>query len=289
MKTLALVVLILFAALHVHSQGLVSGYMLGSGKSTVALSLNTEWYQRYYVGAQQTYNPGLGTITTTSVSLYAASGLTDWADVIVNLPYVTASSSAGYWASVSNIQDAAFAVRLRPIKLAFEDGGLDVMVSGGVSTPVANYPTDTPVTIGHGANSIDGHIIAQYRAWNGMFVMAQIGYIGKGTVQIDRGDKVDVPDQIHSVVRAGMAHGSWYADGWLENFTAQSGTFIVPGVPFPTNAQNMVRVGATVAYRIWSEFSVVVNAASVLSGTNIGHAARLGGGIVYDLPVWQGM
>lgn len=86
-----------------------------------------------------------------------------------------------------------------------------------------------------------------------------------------------------------MGSSLWYTDVWLQNVVAQSGTNIGPGVPFPSNAQSYTRVGATLAYRVFSEISVIVGAMGTLAARNVGHSTRFTLGVACDLPIWNGI
>lgn len=285
--------LFLFATLLVPqlaiSQGLIGGWMQGKGRTAVALTYFTDSFNRYYVGQQQTHNPQLGTIAIRGLSLYLGTGVTDWLDVVANVPYASASSDARLWETIGGMQDLQAGIRIRPVSVTIDGSRLDFMLAGVYSTPISSYVNDAPVTIGHQASGIDGRVVAQLTATNGLFVMAQTGYMARGRVMLDRGFEVDVPDAIDFVARAGWGSSSIYADVWLQNIVAQSGTNIGPGVPFPSNAQASTRVGATVAYRLLSELSLIGGIAGTLSGRNVGHATRFSFGVAYDLPMWDGV
>ena len=290
MKIITTLVLVLLLAPSItHSQGLVSGWMQGQGKTAAALTGFTEAYTRYYVGQQQTNNPQLGQITTSGVTLYLGAGITDWLDIVVNVPYVSASSNSGLWETVSGMQDLQAGLKVRPLSLTIDESRLDVIVGGVFTTPISNYAPDSPVTIGHQATGVDGRIVAQYTTNHGLFMMSGLGYMARGTVTLDRGFDVDVPDAIESIGRIGWGSSVWYTDVWLQNVVAQSGTNIGPGVPFPSNAQSYTRVGATLAYRVVSEISVIVGAMGTLAARNVGHSTRFTLGVAYDLPIWNGI
>ncbi|MBC8124112.1 MAG: hypothetical protein H7X70_00130 [Candidatus Kapabacteria bacterium] len=284
-----LVFVLLLAPSLIHAQGLISGWMQGQGKTAAALTGFTESYNKYYVGQQQTYNPQLGTITTSGVTLYLGAGITDWLDVVVNVPYVSASSTGGLWETVSGMQDLQAGLKIRPLSLKIDESRLDLILGGVYSTPISNYTPDSPVTIGHQASGIDGRIVAQYSTNQGIFLMVGMGYMARGRVALDRGFEVDVPDAIESVGRIGWGSASWYSDVWLQNVVAQSGSNIGPGVSFPSNAQSLTRIGATLAYRIISDLSVIAGASGTVSGRNVGHSTRFTFGVAYDLPIWNGV
>lgn len=286
---IAFLIALTLAPYTVNAQGLVSGWMQGKGRTAVAITGFTESFDRYYVDKQQTYNPQLGAITTSGVSLYLSAGITDWLDVVANVPYVSASSSAGFWETISGSQDMQVGIKFRPLTLDVDRSHLSVIVAGVLATPISNYPNDAPVTIGHQASGVDGRIVAQLMTPTGVFAMAQLGYIARGRVRLDRGYEVDVPDAIDAVGRIGWGGSSWYADVWLHHLVPQSGTNIGPGVPFPSNAIGFTRVGGTLAYRVINELSVIGGVAGVLTGRNVGHSTRFTFGVAYDLPMWNGV
>ena len=290
MKIITTLVLVLsLAPSTMHAQGLVSGWMQGKGRTAAALTGFTEAYSRYYVGQQQTDNPQLGIITASGVTLYLGAGITDWLDVVVNVPYVSASSSGGQWETVTGMQDLQAGLKIRPLSTMIDESRLDVIVGGVYSTPISNYTPDSPVTIGHQASGIEGRIVVQYTTNHGIFLMAGMGYLARGTVALDRGFEVDVPDAIESIGRIGWGSALWYSDVWLQNVVSQSGTNIGPGVSFPSNAQSYTRIGATLAYRVVSDLSVIVGASGTVSGRNVGHSTRFTLGVAYDLPIWNGI
>jgi hypothetical protein len=287
-----LVTLCAFTTTASWSQGMLSGFMQGSGNTGTSVSYSTEQYSKYYIGDSITDNPALGTISTRSASLYVVGGLTSFLDLVVGLPYISASSSAGYWETINGMQDISIYLRGRVVQFKTEDGStLDVMLGGGISTPLTNYPNNAPVTIGHGSTNLDGRLIVQARdASTGLFVAAQGGYIHRSNVTIDRGFDVAVPDNIDVSARIGWT-GPVYLDAWIYNTVGQSGTNIGPGVPFPTNRQSYLQVGGTAAWQLpfLPELSINAGMAHILTAQNVGKSTRFSFGINYNLPTWGGM
>lgn len=292
LRTFVIATCMLTAATTSWSQGMLSGFMQGSGRTGASLSYSNESYSKYYIGDSLTDNPALGTITTQSASLYVAGGITQWLDLVVAVPYVSASSSAGYWETISAMQDISIYLRGRVYQMKTDNGStLDVMLGGGITTPLTNYPNNAPVTIGHGATSLDGRIIVQARETEtNLFVMAQAGYIHRSNVTIDRGFDVAVPDNVDVSARIGWT-GPVYLDAWIANSVGQSGTNIGPGVPFPTNKQNYLRAGGTAAWQLpfFTDLSISAGCSFTLSAQNLGKATRFSFGLNYNLPVWGGV
>jgi len=290
-SSLAGALLVAFATTCAYSQGLVSGFMQGAGRTTVALAYSTESFTEYWVGRQPTTNSGLGTISTQSASLFVATGITSWADVLVALPYVTASSSAGYWETISSVQDVSAALRLRAFSVDIDDVTIDLLGSSGISAPVSNYVNNAPVTIGHGSVAIDGRLTIQAKHASGVFAMVQSGYVHRNPVTIDWGRDVNVPHLVETVARLGYATERVYIDYLLQNVVAQGGTTIGPGVPFPTNNQTHIRVGGTLAWnQPWiNNLAVIASSAFVVDGANIGRGSRFTFGLAYGMPSWGGV
>ncbi|MDP5169687.1 MAG: hypothetical protein NWR72_05540 [Bacteroidia bacterium] len=274
------------------AQGLVDGFMKGSGQVDAVLSYSFESYSQYYDGPIAVETPTLGTVRTQSTSLFLATGLTPFLDVMVNLPFVTTSPSQGYWPTQSDFQDISAAFRL----LAFsrdwgKSGRLDLLLSGGIMAPMTNYVADAPVVIGHQARQLDSRGALQYRHPSGVFAMAQGGYLRRANIYVDRGYEVFVPDAYESVFRLGYANSNLYLCAWLHKRDTRSGTDLGYGVPFPTNKIDFTRIGidAVVPIPGSEHFSAVLGTGLTLNGRNIGDANRISAGIVYRFSPWNGL
>jgi hypothetical protein len=279
---------VLMIVLSAQGQGMIDGFMRGRGNLTTALSYSTESYDTYYVKDSAVNNPNLGTISTTSVNLFAAFGATKYLDVVIGLPFVSANASQGYWSTQSALQDFSIYLKGRVYEKDFGAlGKLSAMAAAGYIMPASNYVPDAPVAIGHRSKNLEGRLLVQYRLPFGLFVMTQGGYIQRGNITIDRGYEVSVPDAWDYVVRVGGSYKIFYADAWLNIQRARSGTNIGAGVPFPTNAVSYQRAGFTLYSSVppIKNLGVSAGMSFTLSGENIGKATRVSIGIVYNLPV----
>ncbi len=282
-----------------NAQGLVDGFLRGKGRTSMALSYSHESYGTYFVNTTETKNPNLGTITTNSVSLFAAYGLTKTIDLVASLPYVEAAASAGYWQTQKSLQDISVAVKWQAVKLNLGPVEVAGLLSAGYSLPVQNYVIDAPIAIGHGSHNFDGRAILHLKA-GPFFVTGQYGYILRSAVTLDRvanyyapdqvnpnaGQRVNVPDVTEGIVRAGLALSAFYVDGFIQNQTAYEGrgTNIGPGVPFPTNGIGFTRAGANLFIPIpgVKGLGVTGNFSTTVNGRNIGKATRVAGGVVLN-------
>ena len=113
-----------------------------------------------------------GQITTQSITLYGAYGLSDHLDLIVNLPYVTAMGNADdnmVDQSVGNIQDLSLFLEWNPLSVEAGNGLLAFVGALGVSTPLSDYVADAVLSIGNQATRLDGRLLMQYKAESGFF------------------------------------------------------------------------------------------------------------------------
>lgn len=281
-----LIIVFLWTGSQAFAQGMIDGYMRGKGNIVAALSYSHESYDTYYVGANETQNPNLGTITTNSLNLFLAGGITDYLDIVASVPYVTAKPSTGYWPIQSDFQDLSIFLKWQMLRKDLGAlGELSIMSAAGVSTPLSNYIPDAPVAIGHQSTNTELRLLAQHRLPFGVYVMAQTGYIKRNNVTIDRGYEVSVPDAWDYVVRVGGTYKFLYADAWLNVQQARSGTTLGPGVPFPSNAISYTRTGFNLYYSLpWvKNFGIGAGMGFTLSGENIGKATRYSGSLVYNL------
>jgi hypothetical protein len=274
----------------VQGQSMIDGFMRGKGNLTTALSYSTEKYDTYYVRDSAVSNPNLGTITTNSANLFAAFGVTNYLDVVVGIPYVSANSTAGYWSKQTGLQDFSIYVKARAYHKDFGKlGSLSGMAAAGYIFPASDYIPDAPVAIGHQSKNMEGRLLLQYRLPMGFFVMAQGGYIKRGNITIDRGYEVSVPDAWDYILKVGGTYKFLYADAWLNIQKARSGTNIGAGVPFPTNALSYQRAGFTLYSSIppIKNFGVSIGASFTLSGENVGKATRYSAALVYNVPFFK--
>lgn len=286
-------------------QGVIDGFMRGKGNTTAALSYAREQYDTYFVGGTATQNPNLGLIVTRSATLFAATGLTDKLDVIINLPYIKADADQGYWQDQKGLQDGGLYLKYRPFtRQVGALGEASVIVAGGFSTPLSRYVADAPVAIGHHSTNLDGRVLAQFKSKHGLFLAAQAGYIYRSRVKLDRyavdiapeaqgyyyGHQAQVPDALDYIAKIGYA-GVIYADAWLNRQAARGGTNIGPGVPFPSNGVSYTRTGFSVFSQLpfYKAVGLGLGGSYTLNGKNVGQATRYSASVVYNFPNWAGL
>lgn len=290
--------LLLLSPFLASAQGMIDGFMRGEGKTVVALSFSTESYKDFYKNTTQVQEPNLGTISTQSVGLFAALGITDNLDVLASLPYISTSADQGYWQTQSSLQDVAFAVKWRPLHLTLPaTGTLSAIVAGGVSMPVTNYVANAPVAVGHHSTAADVRLLVNFMTPFGFFAAVQTGYIRRGDVELDRltlddgGMKTNVPDALDFSAKVGYGNSDFYLDAWLQSQSARGGTNIGDtDASFPSNGISFTRLGVTGYYPlkfIAEKLGISIAGATTLSGRNIGKSNRISIGAVYEFSLWK--
>jgi hypothetical protein len=267
------------------SQGPLDGFLKGQGNIVTAISFSHESFDRYFVGNQETTNRNLGTIGTNSANLFVAGGLTEYLDLVLTLPYISTSASEGFWSDQHNFQDISIYFKGRLYKLTAPDQSqLQLLVAGGVTTPLTDYIADAPVSIGNQSTQIEGRMIGHFKSKKGIFVTSQFGYIRRNNISLDRGFEISVPDAWDYILRTGGSLKKLYVDGWFQYQNSRTGTDIGPGVPFPSNEIDFSRVGFTLYHPLpfMNHFGISVGAAFTLKGKNIGDSNRISGALIYE-------
>ncbi len=300
MRKLVCIGLFMLAPIVMNAQGMIDGFMRGAGKGMAALSYSNERFKDFWEGEHLYYEANIGTVTTQSVAVMLSQGITNQIDVVAMLPYISSSFSQGTLASQSNLQDLAFAVKFRPYQLKSEElGTLSAILSAGVSTPTTDYIPDAANAIGNHVATADARLTLAFESTFGLFVNAQYGYIRRGSLTLDRGYKVNVPDAGDMVVKLGFMSKIVSADVWIQNQNARGGIDInqrgatQQGYSFPATGASFTRLGINAALP-FQNFSIDLNGFRlyagynfISTGKNIGKSTRFSTGLMYEYTLWQ--
>lgn len=287
MKKLLLIIIYVSFGHQLFSQGLLlDGFMQPKGELVSALGFSHEFYDTYYVGNAATQNPNLGTIKTNSVNLFLTAGITDFLNLTVNLPYVTAKPTDGFWSPQQDFQDLSIFLKGRLFQTnQLGNGNFNILGGLGYTLPTSNYIADAPISIGHQADRFEFRLISQYHFKNSFFIMVQGGYLHTSNVETDRGFEVEVPNSFDWTIRSGKNIGILYTDVWVSQQNALSGTDIGPGTPFPTNAVSFLRTG----FNLYGDLPFIQNLGLsagmgfTLNGENVGKSTRISSSLIYRL------
>ena len=189
----------------------------------------SSWTQ-YWEGTLKRENFNIGKMTTQSVSIMPAIGISNRVNLILNLPYVQTSTSAGNLMGQRGLQDLSAWLKVK----AFSYKGLSLNAIVGGSMPVGNYVPDfLPMSIGLQARTTTGRLLLNYtHPKTGLYVTAHGSYIWRGNIRIDRDayqadgrmyntNEVSVPNAYDAAVRLGVVRRIWQTEVFAERFAAR--------------------------------------------------------------------
>ena len=268
-------------------------YMSKKSVCIAGLYGQSSWTQ-YWEGTLKRENFNMGRMTTQSLSIMPAIGISNRVNVILNLPYVQTSTSAGNLMGQKGLQDLSAWVKVK----AVDYKGLSLNAIVGGSVPVGNYVPDfLPMSIGLQARTATGRLLVNYRhPKTGLYLTAHGSYNWRGNIRIDRDayqadgrvyntNQVIVPNATDAAVRLGVLRRGWQTEVFAERFAAVNGDNIRRNdMPFPTNNMQHTQVGwyGKVQPR---NVGLNVRVARVTNGLNVGQSTSYMVGVLYQFTV----
>lgn len=292
--------MLLFASLAV-AQTPTDGLMMSEGNICVVGMYSHDSWKNYWEGNLKRENLNIGTITTQSVTAMAALGITKKLNLMVSLPYIWTSASAGTMHGQRGIQDLSVNLKWKALEKQSDFGKLSLFAVGGFSLPASKYTPDfLPLSIGSASRTGSVKGVMHYRAKFGAFITAQAGYTVRDNIKLDRNsyytdhlilsNEVALPNVADGSIRAGYLVKHLIAEAILGRSTALSGHDIRRNdAPFPSNRMQATRLGISVTYRPQSikGLSFQAGANYTTHGRNVGQSTTAYGGILYIIQLWQ--
>ena len=272
----------------VSAQSPVNGFMQGKGKGNVVVSYGMESYDEVYLVPKKVNGvPVFRDVNVTSASLFATYGITDQFDVVVSLPFITATGNASeavlqnlnFENERSGIQDVSVFLKFNPFDINIGSSNLKLIGAVGVKTPVGDYEVDeglqSIIAIGNRSTTVNMIAIAMFKTKYGIFTSGQFG-TGFATQ--------GVPDSYMSELKLGYAAKRIYGDVFIANQTSATGVDILgngfQGF-FPATKVDFTRVGVNLYAPIYKAIGLAGGANSYIAGRNIGKATGFYAGVVY--------
>lgn len=253
----------------------------------------SSWNQ-YWEGTRKRENLNIGSQTTQSLSLMPAIGISNRVNVILNLPYVWTSTSAGNLMGQKGFQDLSAWLKVKAIN--YKGFSLNAVLGGSI--PVGNYVADfLPLSIGLQARSVSGRLIASYKhPQTGLYLTAHGTHNWRANIRVDRdayyangrlwtGNQVSVPNAFDGAVRLGVLRKIWQTEVFAERYACLNGDNIRRNdMPLPTNKMEITQVGW---YGKVQPRNVGLNArvSYVTNGLNVGQSTSFMVGVLYQFKV----
>ena len=250
-----------------------TGFTRGQGKTDVVLAWVLDRYDHFWVGDKKVKMAGVGTVERTSYVLYAAHGLTDDLDLVINAAWVEAESSgSGGFPDESDPQDFAAYAKWRVGAWRAGPGEFSFLLEPGIKVPMSDYQDNSVTAIGDGQVDFRGRVIGHWRADNGFFTSLETGY--------------DVRDGApHDEVPVNLTLGYTLADRltlmpFYSRVDSLGGSNIGAPGGFPSNEEEYQRVGLGLYWRIDDRFGLTAGYRTTLDGKNTGDVEGYSFGLV---------
>lgn len=280
--------------LHSFSQTDMDGILMNKNYLCSGFTYEYSGWTNYWEGTEKRINQNLGNVTATAYAVMTNYGVTDRLNIIAGLPYIQTKASAGQMHAMNGIQDITLSVKYALLQKHLQKGLLSVMLIGGYSTPVTNYPSDfLPLSIGSGSTKLLGRIIGDYQLKN-WFTTISATYICQNNIRIDRpayytttmhySNEVQMPDAVQYNLRAGLRSDKWIVEIVGNNQTTLGGFDISKNnMPFPSNRMNSTTLGLHFKYvtAFLPELSFIGSSDYTIAGRNVGQATYYSTGVFY--------
>ena len=251
-------------------------------------------WKNYWEGSLKRENLNIGMQTNRSVMVMPAIGISNRVNVILSLPYVWTSNSAGNLMGQRGIQDLAAWLKVK----AVQRGGFSLNAIVGGSIPLGNYiPDFLPMSIGLQARTATARLLANYKhPKTGLYLTAHGSYSWRSNIRIDRDayqadgrvyntNEVAVPNTYDAAARLGVLHRAWQAEVFVERFGCLTGDNIRRNdMPFPANKMEATQIGW---YGKLQPRNVGINArvSYVTNGLNVGQSTSYSVGVLYQFKI----
>jgi hypothetical protein len=254
-------------------------------------------WDHYWEGTLKRTNGNIGTVTTKSMTIAAAYGLTDNLTFMAALPYVWTHASQGVLSDMRGVQDLTVAAKYRLLRLESADRGiLSAFIVGTAAVPMSDYTPDFyPLSIGTGGGRASGRLTLNFQPTPGWFVSGSSAYTFCRNVRLNRNsyytdgqlymtNEVAMPNVVENSLSAGYRRGRWQLPlALVQQRTMGGGDIRRQDMPFVSNRMDFTRVegGLIYAPNVPMDLSVRLGAAHVLSGRNVGQSTTFATGLFY--------
>jgi hypothetical protein len=287
-RLLSVIALAIVTTATVTAQSPVSGFMQGKGKGNIVMSYGMEKYSKVFLVPKEIDGvPVFNEVEISSASVYATYGLTDELDLVVSLPYVSATGNASE-AVLTNlnfenkrigVQDISIFLKLNPFNYNVGSSKLSFIGALGYKAPVGDYRADeglqSIIAIGNRAKTVSLIGIAMFKTKSGIFTTGQFG----GLMNIN-----SLPDGYMSEIKLGYAASKIYGDVFLANQTSVTGVDILgngfQGF-FPATKVDLTRIGLNLYAPVYKNIGLAAGANAYIAGRNLGKSTGFYGALVY--------
>lgn len=247
----------------------LNGFTPERGQGTVALSVTTESFDRFWVGTRKVEDPGIGRYRTDSAALWMTYGITERLALVANVPYVEVDGDGPANFTDGAAQDLSLLITARLASSGDARHGL--LASAGLRTPMSDYEADQPVAVGDGTTDALLRLVYQF-ATGPWYLSQQVGFDLRGE---------DAPDGFPLYTEVGRSLGRFTVSLFHLLAIADGGTDIGdPGFTFPSNQEEVQRAGAKLYARVSDRWGLAVAGFTTVDGRNTGDSDGVSAALV---------
>jgi Putative MetA-pathway of phenol degradation len=212
------------------------------------------------------------------VNLWAAYGLDDKTDLVVNAAYVTASSDGipvpGANDRQADLQDASVGFKYKLNEWQLGPGGLALAFAPAVKIPMSHYENDAITAIGDGQIDYRFRGILQYTLNNGIWLAVESGYDYRTE---------STPNELPFNATLGVTLFNRFTIMPFYSYVKSYGNDDIGQVPFPATAEEFSRWGISAYVRVTEQFGVTAGFKDTIDGKNTGDATGFWLGVVFKI------
>lgn len=295
LKRFAALAVLTCIAIQSRSQTPTDGFSMSKGEICLVAGYGQSKWDQYWEGTLLRKNENLGTFNSKMIMPMLGYGLSNRLNLFASLPHISTSSTAGYMTGKKGWQDLSIDAKYKLVKKQGKAGTFYTFLTAGFSLPASNYvPDHLPFSIGLGAKTLSGRVIAHYEHKSHLFATVQTGYTLKSNIKVDRqsyynegqvnSNEMPVPNVWDGAVRLGFNNKRLRVDVHYNWMYSTSGSDIRwNDMPYPFNQMNAQTVGVQGLFWIPGVKGLAIhgNVDQVVNGRNVGKAFMWGTGVQY--------
>lgn len=239
----------------------MNGFLPEKGDTDIALSATAETYDQFWMGDTKVSAPPVGEVDTTSTALWARYGILDNLAMIMNASYVDVDTDGTEGFSDSGLQDLTLLLDYRFFQSAQRHhSGL---IAAGVRTPMSDYATDAPSSLGDHTTDCLMSLIYHYQG-HALYFSQLVGY------EVRDGD---APNGAYAYTELGRNLGPVTLAVFNSIYQAESGSDIgEPDFTFPGNQEDRWKGGAKVYSPVGANAGLSLSGWTTFDGRNTGES-----------------
>ncbi len=153
-----------------------TGFLRGKGHFTSALSYTLDYYDEFWVDDKKMSPPEVGEVERETASLYAAYGLRDDLDLVVNANYVEAETDGTVaFEDQEDLQDLYLGAKWRAWSRGTGPGTFSAFLAPSIKLPMTDYEDNDVTAIGDGQVDLRFRAIVHYQ-WSAFWASLESGY-----------------------------------------------------------------------------------------------------------------